>query len=127
VEPRLDRLELPSWIFPTRPALAPRDEPFSAGEQLPLAEFLAGYSVLTRDAGTLDLRQSVTRCTEHRMAVFRARRADIQCFARHVESLGPARGHHRPSGVHRGLFQPLRRTRGADRRLSGGACASTPA
>jgi integrase/recombinase XerD len=75
----------------TSTALATRDELFSAAEQLALAGFLAGYSGLTRDAYTLDLRQYVAWCTEHRVAVFGARRADIECFARHLESLGRAR------------------------------------
>ena len=70
----------------TSTALATRDELFSDGEQLALAGFLAGYSGLTRDAYTLDLRQYVAWCTEHRVAVFGARRADIECFARHLES-----------------------------------------
>jgi hypothetical protein len=52
---------------------------------------LGGYSGLTRDAYTLDLRQYVAWCTEHRVAVFGARRADIECFARHLEALGRAR------------------------------------
>ena len=75
----------------TSTALATRDELFSADEQLALAGFLAGYSGLTRDAYSLDLRQYVAWCTEHRVAVFGARRADIECFARHLESLGRAR------------------------------------
>ena len=33
----------------------------------------------------------VSWCTEHRFAVFGARRADIEGFARHLESLGRAR------------------------------------
>src|SRR4029453_15795603 len=66
-------------------------ELFSAAEQLALAGFLAGYSGLTRDAYTLDLRQYVAWCTEHRVAVFDARRVDIEYFARHLESLGRAR------------------------------------
>ena len=75
----------------TSTALATRDELFSANEQLALAGFLAGYSGLTRDAYVLDLRQYVAWCTEHRVAVFGARRADIECFARHLESRGRAR------------------------------------
>ena len=75
----------------TSTALAARDQLFSTDEQLALAGFLAGYSGLTRDAYTLDLRQYVAWCTEHRVAVFAARRADIECFARHLESLGRAR------------------------------------
>src|SRR4029453_2732353 len=42
-------------------------------------------------AYTLDLRQYVAWCTEHHLAVFGVRRADIECFARHLESLGRAR------------------------------------
>ena len=75
----------------TSTALATRDALFSTNEQLALVEFLAGYSGLTRDAYTLDLRQYVAWCIEHRVAVFGARRADIECFARHLESLGRAR------------------------------------
>jgi integrase/recombinase XerD len=68
----------------TSTVLARRDHLFSTAEQLVLAGFLAGYSGLTRDAYTLDLRW----CTEHHLAVFGARRADIECFARHLECLG---------------------------------------
>jgi integrase len=75
----------------TSTVVATRDELFSANEQLALAGFLAGYSGLTRDAYVLDLRQYVAWCTEHRLAVFGARRADIESFARHLESLGRAR------------------------------------
>ena len=75
----------------TSTVVATRDELFSPDEQLALAGFLAGYSGLTRDAYTLDLRQYVAWCTEHRVAVFGARRADIECFARHLEALGRAR------------------------------------
>jgi hypothetical protein len=50
----------------TSTSLATRDELFSTDEQLALAGFLAGYSGLTRDAYTLDLRQYVSSCTEHR-------------------------------------------------------------
>jgi integrase/recombinase XerD len=92
VEPRLD-----AWRFhrgrslSASTSLATRDELFSHDEQLALAGLLAGYSGLTRDAYTLDLRQYVAWCTEHRVAVFGARRADIEGFARHLESLGRAR------------------------------------
>jgi hypothetical protein len=75
----------------TSTVLATRDELFSTDEQLALAGFLAGYSGLTRDAYTLDLRQYVAWCTEHHLEVFGTRRADIECFARHLESLGRAR------------------------------------
>ena len=75
----------------TSTTLVTRDELFSTDEQLALAGFLAGYSGLTRDAYTLDLRQYVAWCTEHHLAVFGARRADLECFARHLECLGRAR------------------------------------
>src|SRR5215204_1714229 len=75
----------------TSTTIATRDQPVQRHEQLALAGFLAGYSGLTRDAYTLDLRQYVAWCTEHQLAVFGARRADIECFARHLESLGRAR------------------------------------
>jgi hypothetical protein len=58
----------------TSTALATRDQLFSTNEQLALAGFLGGYSDLTREAYTLDLRQYVAWCTEHRVAVFSARR-----------------------------------------------------
>jgi hypothetical protein len=74
----------------TSTTLVTRNELFSANEQLALAGFLAGYSGLTRDAYTLDLRQYVAWCTK-RLAVFGARHADIECLARHLESLGRAR------------------------------------
>jgi integrase/recombinase XerD len=75
----------------TSTTVVARDELFSPDEQLALAGFLAGYSGLTRDAYTLDLRQYAAWCTEHRVAVFGARRADIECFARRLEALGRAR------------------------------------
>ena len=81
-------MEIPSS---TSVAVAVRDELFTPEEEAALSGFLAGYSGLTRDAYTLDLRQYVAWCTEHRVAVFGARRADIECFARHLESLGRAR------------------------------------
>ncbi len=54
----------------TSTTLTTRNELFSTNEQLALAGFLAGYSGLARDAYTLDLRQYVAWCTEHRLAVF---------------------------------------------------------
>ena len=56
----------------TSTALATRDELFSTNERLALAGFLAGYSGLTRDAYTLDLRHYVAWCTEHRRCSGRA-------------------------------------------------------
>ncbi|MEX1007740.1 MAG: tyrosine-type recombinase/integrase [Acidimicrobiia bacterium] len=76
---------LSTALVPVRQAL------FSPEEEFALAGFLAGYSGLTHEAYALDLRQYVTWCTEHRVALFGARRADIETFGRHLESLGRAR------------------------------------
>jgi hypothetical protein len=75
----------------TSTAVATRDELFSTNEQLALAGFLAGYSGLTRDAYTLDLRQYVAWCTKHRLAVF-GRVAPISSVspATSSPSVGPA-------------------------------------
>jgi integrase/recombinase XerD len=108
----------------TSTTVATRDELFSANEQLALAGFLAGYSGLTRDAYTLDLRQFVAWCTEHRVAVFGARRADIECFARHRVA-GPGPGHDRATVVHRVLVLSLRRTGRPHRHFAGGTRAAT--
>ena len=67
------------------------EELFTPQEELALVGFLAGYSGLTRDAYALDLRQYATWCTERRVSVFGARRADIEAFGRHLEDLGRAR------------------------------------
>ncbi len=106
----------------TSTALATRDELFSTNEQLALAGFLAGYSGLTRDAYTLDLRQYVAWCTEHRVAVFGARRADIECFARHLESLGRARATIARGSCTVACFYRYRT--GRARRIAGGSCSS---
>ena len=63
----------------------------NARERLALAGFLAGYSGLTRDAYALDLRQFLAWCTGHGTHLFAARRADIECFGRELESKGRAR------------------------------------
>ena len=44
-----------------------------------------------RDAYALDLRQFIAWCDEHRVRLFAARRADIECFARDLEARGRAR------------------------------------
>ena len=72
-------------LVPVHPSL------FTPKEELALGGFLAGYNGLTHEAYALDLRQYVTWCTEHRIALFGARRADIERFGRHLESLGRAR------------------------------------
>jgi Phage integrase, N-terminal SAM-like domain len=75
----------------TAAVVAVRDEVFTTQEQIALGGFLAGYSGLTRDAYALDLRQYVAWCTEHAVPLFGARRSDIECFSRHLETLGRAR------------------------------------
>jgi integrase/recombinase XerD len=52
---------------------------------------LAGYSGLTRDAYALDLRMFTAWCQQHGLHLFRARRADIECFGRDMETRGRAR------------------------------------
>jgi integrase/recombinase XerD len=64
---------------------------FSTAQRLALAGFLAGYSGLTREAYELDLRQYATWCQTRHLALFSARRADIECFARDLEARGRAR------------------------------------
>jgi site-specific recombinase XerD len=67
------------------------DPVFADGERLALAGFLAGYRGATRDAYGLDLRQYVAWCEEQQLALFSARRADIECYARALEARGLAR------------------------------------
>jgi site-specific recombinase XerD len=67
------------------------DRLFSPEEEQALAGFLAGFGGLTREAYQLDLRQYVGWCTERHLSLFGVRRADIEAFARHLESLGRAR------------------------------------
>jgi integrase/recombinase XerD len=72
-------------------ALVPVAPVFTSTERLALAGFLAGYSGLTRQAYELDLRQYANWCQQHRLALFAARRADIELFARALEARGRAR------------------------------------
>ena len=78
-------------ILSTTVAVATGDELFSPAEEFGLTGFLAGYSGLTREAYALDLRQYVAWCAERSIPLFGARRADIEGFGRHLESLGRAR------------------------------------
>ena len=72
--------------------LVPVAEPlFSGEERTALAGFLAGYSGLTRDAYTLDLRMYTSWCAQHGLHLFTARRADVECFGRDMETEGRAR------------------------------------
>jgi integrase/recombinase XerD len=64
---------------------------FSDQEKLALAGFLAGYSGLTREAYGLDLRQFTAWCRHRRLRLFAVRRADIELFARELETAGRAR------------------------------------
>ena len=66
------------------------DPVFSDVEQYALAAFLPGYRGRTRDAYALDLRQFIAWCQEHKVRLFAARRADIECFARDLEARGRA-------------------------------------
>jgi integrase/recombinase XerD len=76
----------------TGTALAPIDEPlFSSDEHAALAGFLAGYSGLTRDAYTLDLRQYTSWCTLRGLHLFAARRVDIETFRGDMETAGRSR------------------------------------
>jgi integrase/recombinase XerD len=72
-------------------ALVPVTPVFTSTERLALAGFLAGYSGLTREAYELDLRQYAPWCQQHQLRLFTARRADIECFARDLETRGRAR------------------------------------
>src|SRR5215510_6097941 len=72
-------------------ALIPVAPVFTNTERLALAGFLAGYSGLTRQAYELDLRQYASWCHQHHVRLFQARRADIECFARDLESHGRAK------------------------------------
>jgi integrase/recombinase XerD len=71
--------------------VAPVEPLFTADEQAALAGFLAGYSGLTRDAYSLDLRMFTAWCQQHGLHLFQARRPDIECFGRDMESRGRAR------------------------------------
>jgi Phage integrase, N-terminal SAM-like domain len=75
----------------TSAALVPAAPVFTNTERLALAGSLAGYSGLTRQAYELDLRQFTSWCQRHRLRLFQARRADIECFARDLEARGRAR------------------------------------
>ena len=72
-------------------ALATIQPAFTDAERLALAGFLAGYRGLTREAYALDLRQFATWCRARSLALFAVRRADIEGFARDLETKGRAR------------------------------------
>jgi integrase/recombinase XerD len=60
-------------------------------ERLALAGYLAGYRGLTREAYTLDLGQFTGWCRARSLPLFSVRRADIETFARELETRGRAR------------------------------------
>jgi hypothetical protein len=72
-------------------ALATIQPAFTGSERLALAGFLAGYRGLTREAYALGLRQFTTWCRSRSLHLFAVRRADIESFARDLESKGRAR------------------------------------
>jgi site-specific recombinase XerD len=72
-------------------AIVVSDPMFSDAERIALGGYLAGYSGLTREAYALDLRQFAAWCEEHKIHLFEARRADIECFGRDLEERGRAR------------------------------------
>src|SRR3954449_7905435 len=78
-------------IVPTKTTVAARHEVFTTEEEQALVGFLAGYSGLTYEAYQLDLRQWVQWCAERPVALFGARRADIETFGRQLEACGRAR------------------------------------
>jgi site-specific recombinase XerD len=76
----------------TNPVAIEHYDPFfTSPERFALTGFLAGYSGLTREAYALDLRQFATWCAEHHLALFCARRADIESFGRELEAKGRSR------------------------------------
>ena len=72
-------------------ALATIQPVFTDPERLALAEFLAGYRGLTREAYALDLRQFTSWCRARSLNLFAVRRAGIESFARDLEAKGHAR------------------------------------
>jgi len=72
-------------------ALATIQPAFTDAERLALAGYLAGYRGLTREAYALDLRQFTTWCRARSLNLFAVRRADIESFARDLETKGRAR------------------------------------
>ena len=70
-------------------------DPHDPGDRLHLGLHVRGDEVghtgLTREAYALDLRQFTGWCQQRYLRLFQARRADIECFARHREAKGRAR------------------------------------
>lgn len=62
----------------------------TSAEVVTVAGFLAGYSGRTREAYTLDLRQFIRWCDEHRLTLFEVTRTHIELYARELEEVGRA-------------------------------------
>ena len=67
-------------------ALATMQPAFTDAERLALAGFLTGYRGLTREAYALDLRQFTTWCRVRSLALFAARRDDIDRAVERLKS-----------------------------------------
>jgi len=89
--PSLQGLSPTTTTSPSPAPIAVAEPVFTQQEQLALGGFLAGYTGLTREAYTLDLRQFTAWCQQRYLHLFQARRADIECFARAMEAKGRAR------------------------------------
>jgi len=77
---------------PATGVLVPVVDPlFTVAERQALGGFLSGYSGMTRDAYTLDLRQYAGWCSQHGLHVFAAKRVDIESFRGDMEAAGRAR------------------------------------
>src|SRR6266516_1158889 len=78
-------------VTSTSTAVATVGPVFTEPERLAQAGFLAGYTGLTREAYALDLRQYASWCQQNHLRLFQACRADVECFARDLETRGRAR------------------------------------
>jgi hypothetical protein len=58
---------------------------FSVAKRQALAGFRSGYSGLTRDAYTVDLRQYTAWCTRHGLHLLTAKRVDIESLRGEME------------------------------------------
>ena len=94
-------------------ALATIQPVFTDAERFALAGFLAGYRGLTREAYTLDLRQFTAWCRARSLNLFAVRRADIEGFARDLESPRPGPRHGHAAAVHYRRVLQIRGRRGA--------------
>jgi integrase/recombinase XerD len=74
----------------TSTAVAAVEPASTEPERLALAGFLAGYTGLTREACALDLRRYASWRQQNHLRLFQARRADIEYFARDLETRGRA-------------------------------------